>query len=243
MRIWRYLDLAKLAGLFARKALYFAPPGELDDPFEGYLPRSHVKAHAEIAANIVAQLKSDRDRLAAHFPGRDRSLVDAAVADAEKKMNAPAMLKDVATRFGVNCWHKSEHESAAMWRLYGNCAAIESTEERLKDALGRDDINFDDVRYMDFDNDPIEKGHRHYASFIKRKEFQHEREMRANVLLKVFGKGELIDCDIDRLVVAVHVAPSAASYYVDAVRAVVERIGPKPIVPVVASKMLSPPAY
>jgi hypothetical protein len=95
---------------------------------------------------------------------------------------------------------------------------------------------------MDFDNDPIEKGHRHYASFIKRNEFQHEREMRANVLLKVFGKGELIDCNIERLVVAVHVAPAATPYYVDAVRAVVE-MGPKPIVPVIASKMLSPPDY
>jgi hypothetical protein len=243
MRIWRYLDLAKLVSLFSKKALYFAPPSELNDPFEGYMPRSHVKAHEEIAANIVAQLKSDRDRLVAHFPGRDRSMVDAAVAQAEQQLNAPALLKDVATRFGVNCWHKNEHESAAMWQVYGNCAAIESTEERLKTAFNRDDINFDDVRYMDFDNDPIEKGHRHYASFIKRIEFQHEREIRANVLLKEFGKGELVECDIERLAVAVHVAPSAASYYVDAVREVVERMGPKPIVPVIPSKMLSPPDY
>jgi hypothetical protein len=96
---------------------------------------------------------------------------------------------------------------------------------------------------MDFDNDPIEKGHRHYASFIKRMEFQHEREMRANVLLKVPSKGELIECDIEKLVVAVHVAPSATPYYVDAIREVVERIGPKPTVPVIPSKMLSPPDY
>jgi len=64
-------------GLVRPKGVFFAPPGELDDPFEGYLPRSHVKAHEEIAANIVAQLKSDRDKLLSHFPGRDRSLIDA----------------------------------------------------------------------------------------------------------------------------------------------------------------------
>jgi hypothetical protein len=138
MRIWRYLDLAKLVSLLTKKALYFAPPSELNDPFEGYLPRSHVKAHEEIAANIVAQLKNDRDKLVAHFPGRDRSLIDAAVADAEKKLHAPELLKDIATRFGVNCWHKNDHESAAMWQLHGNCVAIESTGERLKDALCRD---------------------------------------------------------------------------------------------------------
>jgi hypothetical protein len=243
MRIWRYLDFAKLVSMLSTKALYFAPPSELNDPFEGYMPRSHVKAHEEIAANYVDQLKNARDQIVARFPGRDPSMLDAAVVEAEQKLNAPAVLKDVAIRFGVNCWHKNEHESAAMWQLYGNCTAIESTEERLKSALGREDINLDDVRYMDFDNDPIEKGHRHYASFIKRMEFQHERELRANVLLKNFGKGELIECDIEKLVVAIYVAPSAASYYVEAVRAVVEQMGPKPTVPVIRSKMLSPPDY
>jgi hypothetical protein len=243
MRIWRYLDLAKLVSMFSTKALYFAPPSELNDPFEGYMPRSHVKAHEEIAANIVTQLKSDRDKIVAHFPGRDRTMIDAAVAQAEVQLNAPTTLKKVATRFGVNCWHKNEHESAAMWQLYGNCAAIESTVSRLQRAFSRDGINIDDVRYMDFDNDPIEKGHRHYASFIKRMEFQHEREVRANVLLKEFGRGELVACDIEKLVVAVHVAPSATPYYIDAVHEVVERIGPKPTVPVIQSKMLSPPDY
>jgi hypothetical protein len=243
MRIWRYLDLAKLVSMFSTKALYFAPPSELNDPFEGYMPRSHVEAHEEIAVNVLAQLKSSRDQMTAHFPGRDMTMIDNVVAQAEAQLNAPALIKDVATRFGVNCWHKNEHESAAMWQLYGNCAAIESTEDRLKSAFGRDGINFDDVRYMDFDNDPIEKGHRHYASFIKRMEFQHEREMRANVLLKASCKGELIECDMEKLVVAVHVAPSATPYYVDAIREVVERIGPKPTVPVIPSKMLSPPDY
>lgn len=243
MRIWRYLDLAKLVSMFSSKALYFAPPSELNDPYEGYMPRSHVKAHEEIAANILAQLRSNRDQVVAHFPDPDRSTIDAVVAKAEAELHAPAMLKDVATRFGVNCWHKNEHESAAMWQLYGNCAAVESTVPRLQSAFSRDGINFDEVRYMDFDNDPIEQGHRHYASFIKRMEFQHEREIRATVLLKQFGKGELVECDIEKLVVAVHVAPLAAPYYLAAVRQVVERIGPTPIIPVIPSSILSPPNY
>jgi hypothetical protein len=117
MRIWRYLDLAKLVSMFSSKALYFASPSELNDPYEGYMPRSHVKAHEEIAANILAQLRSSRDEVVARFPDRDRSIADAAVAKGESELNAPAMLKDVATRFGVNCWHKNEHESAATSNL------------------------------------------------------------------------------------------------------------------------------
>ena len=55
---------------------------------------------------------------------------------------------------------------------------------------------FDEVRYMDFDTDTIEKGHQHYSLFLKRKAFQLEQEVRATVLLKQLGKGQLVECDI-----------------------------------------------
>jgi hypothetical protein len=38
-------------------------------------------------------------------------------------------------RYFVSCWHMSEYESDAMWKLYGasnNCVAIRSTFARLK---------------------------------------------------------------------------------------------------------------
>jgi hypothetical protein len=63
-----------------------------------------VKAHEEIAANILAQLRSRRDEVVARFSDRDRSIADAAVAKAEAELNAPAMLKDLACVF-----RKSKH--------------------------------------------------------------------------------------------------------------------------------------
>ena len=96
---------------------------------------------------------------------------------------------------------------------------------------------------MDFDVDPIEKGHRHYGLFIKRISFQHEHELRATILLKELGKGELVECDIENLVTAIHVAPLSAPYYVSAVREIVEHIGRSKKMPVMTSRLLDPPDY
>jgi hypothetical protein len=243
MRIGRYIDLPKLVSMLSSRSLYFACTNEFNDPYEGYLPRSHVQAHIEIAQKYIAQIRGNRDRLVEMFPDRDHAVLDTAVQQAEAGLHAPALLKSVATRFGVNCWRKNEIESAAMWQLYGNCVAVESSMPRLQSAFSRDGMIFDEVRYMDFDADPIEKGHQHYSLFIKRKAFQHEQEVRATILLKQFGKGELVECDIEKLVTAIHVAPLAAPYYVDAVRQVVERIRASTTIPVVPSSLLTPPDY
>ena len=68
--------------------------------------------------------------------------------------------KVAASKFGVSCWHESEHESDAMWKLYsasGQGIAIESTIGQLRTCFGnREGLLIDRVRYMDFDRDPIE---------------------------------------------------------------------------------------
>src|ERR1700728_2712741 len=57
------------------------------------------------------------------------------------------------------------------------------------------------------DDAPIEKGHQHNLLFIKRKSFEHEKEVRATLLLPEAGKGIPIPCDLDVLVTRVHVSP------------------------------------
>jgi hypothetical protein len=65
-----------------------------------------------------------------------------------------------------------------MWQLYtvaGQGIAIESTKAKLEGALGGNGIVVDQVRYMDFESAEIEKGHKRYGLFLKRKSFAHER--------------------------------------------------------------------
>lgn len=66
----------------------------------------------------------------------------------------------------------------------GQAIAIESTVGQLRASLGRrEGILIDSVRYADFDHDEIEKSHKHYGLFMKRKSFEHEKELRATILL------------------------------------------------------------
>ena len=50
MKIWRYVDLAKFVSMVATGTLYFpCATTELADPYEGWLPCSHIKAFTELA--------------------------------------------------------------------------------------------------------------------------------------------------------------------------------------------------
>jgi len=160
----------------------------------------------------------------------------------------PEIRKKAISRFGVTCWHKSEYESEAMWKLYsvsGHGIAIESTIGRLRSSLrNANNVCIDSVRYMDFDRDPIEKGHKHDGLFVKRKSFEHEKEVRATILLPQEGKGILVSCDVDTLISCVHVSPFAPTYLKEAVEFICGS-GKLHMLqkPVIRSKLLDAPNY
>jgi hypothetical protein len=170
-------------------------------------------------------MKDTLGTIADLHPDRDPSSLDAIVKDAEKKLNVQKLLREVNLRFGVNCWHINEDESAAMWRLYGVAGggvAIQSTKARLEAALTADGIIMDQVRYMDFERDEIEKGHKHYGLFIKRNSFSHEREFRAAKLLPVPGRGTYIKCDMNILIENIYISPQAPAYFVESVKFIIK---------------------
>lgn len=247
MKIWRYVDFAKFAHMLATSSLYFpCATTELKDPYEGWLPRSHIKAMMEINRRGLDQMSGTHAAFLAQHPTRDRAPFDAIVQDAQRKLDLQKLLRETNSKFGVNCWHINAHESEAMWQLYtaaGQGIAIESTRDRLETTLKSDGIIVDQVRYMDFDSDEIEKGHKHYGLFIKRKSFAHEQELRATILLPTPGSGTLVPCNLDGLIAQIHVFPKAPSYYVDAVKYAVERARPEIKAAVVTSRLMDPPDY
>lgn len=247
MKIWRYVDFTKFMHMLATGGLYFpCATTELKDPYEGWMPRSHMKAMMEINRRILDQMKDTQDSFLALHPTRDRAPFDALLQDAQRKLNLQKLLREVNSRFGVNCWHINEHESEAMWQLYtaaGQGIAIESTKARLEGALKGDGIIVDQVRYMDFDTDEIDKGHRHYGLFLKRKSFAHEQELRATILLPTPGAGTAVPCDLDALVAQIHIFPKAPPYYVDAVKYALEQARPEIKAAIVTSRLLDSPDY
>lgn len=218
-KIWRYMDLARFASLLTSRSLYFACPTELGDPYEGLLPKSHAEAMSKLLQDFVDPILALRKQGAAQ--GISTSALDNALGNLPKKMGS--VEKQVVGRFGINCWHESEHESDAMWKLYsasGLGIAVESTVEQLRASIGDGkDLRIGRVRYADFDRDRIEKGHKLYHLFMKRKCFEHEKEVRAMIVLPEQGKGASVACDLEMLVTSVHVSPLAEKYVKDVIDA------------------------
>jgi len=219
-KIWRYMTLSKLISLLSSKAIYFACPSQFADPYEGFYPASHMRAFEPILQKAIDDSREARNKLASLFPYADLSNVDNALATQIAEMRES--VEKSRLKFGVSCWHQNNFESEAMWRLYSTSEpliAIESTITRLHNSMtSGKKVTIDNVRYIDFENDPIETGHKHYGLFLKRKSFDHEREVRATILLHEVGKGELVKYVLEQLIYRIHISPFSPSHFADAVR-------------------------
>lgn len=137
------------------------------------------------------------------------------------------------------CWHASETESEAMWRLYlssNEGIAIKTTAQRLRESLrltkGIDEpLHLAEVEYINhLDND--EKlglvNFLRWATF-KRESFAHEREIR---LMHIAQDDELGDdfsyrpkIDVQTLIESIYIAPFAPSWVGKVIEQVVSKYG------------------
>ena len=140
----------------------------------------------------------------------------------------------------ANCWYMSDHESAAMWRLYAStneAVAVQSTYEQLHLELP-ETCYVGEVKYIDFDRDFLDLGN-YFSPFMhKRISFAHERELRALIHdsepaeiptgqpdtvkhdkeMRNTLSGLEINVDIHRLVKRIYVAPVAPHWFKKLIR-------------------------
>ncbi len=201
--IWRYMDFTKYVDLISARELFFCRSDLLGDPFEGSSPAKHHERRIE---EIRSQAKDFQREIAMYV---------LAGMDYRKYVY-------------VNCWHMSEHESAALWRLYlksDEGIAIQSTRSRFSSAVRGDKYGVwtVPVQYIDYFNDDPPMPTRMAAFRYKRKSFEHEKELRAIIYADVEGEdgnrleppskdGMRVTVDLEGLIVAVHVAPTAPDW-------------------------------
>jgi len=166
-KIWRYIDLARLVALLSSRSLYFPRLDQLDDPFEGSLSKAEFDHWKEVAE------AGERDgTLPAHWKGR---YLDILLGNSRRARKAVY----------VNCWHLSDSESEAMWRLYspsGQGVAVQSSYETLANVLPAKIYNgcyLGLVRYTDHHREQMPGGNIFNAVTHKRRAFEHEKEVRA----------------------------------------------------------------
>jgi hypothetical protein len=254
-RLWRYLSLDKLIDLLSTNELFFAPLATFakTDPFEGYLPSVALDVHASINRKIVSDLELSHQQLAEHLSKQGHPLTN---ADREALQASLEDLRSILRRFlpaiakatVVNCWHASESESEAMWRLYaenGKAVAVETTLDVLKESIQKREssgvVHIYPVKYLDFfdaglqPRDCVVEGH--LAPLLKRISYRHECEVRAFIgrvapnpragADVAFWKPEPIRLPIDvkTLVKAIHISPYAGEPFPSSVARVCEAFG------------------
>jgi hypothetical protein len=170
-KVWRYLDFPKFISLLEHSSLFFCRADLFSDKYEGSITKSSVKFRENTWRE---NMPSVSDEILKNLNDLQRF-----------------RLREERKKFYINCWHMNEHESAAMWELYGTkgqSIAIQSTYRTLREILpikqsesgqpaeGHVDIGL--VQYLDYENDPMPQVYSFDPFLRKRMSFSHENEVR-----------------------------------------------------------------
>lgn len=203
--VWRYVDLERLIGMLASNALHLTRLDRFRDTWEGTFPRKVLKAMNE-------NLK------------RWGSLVE--------------LSERFRSHLFASCWHESPYESAGLWDQYSSAGfAIRSTVGRMKEAI-RDEGGYyiGRVKYLDFEQDY----HGNHPpslitpAFLKRRNFEHEREVRVVVMamdglhglirpLDMLPGGISIPVELTTLVEKLYISPSAPPWLIEHLATLLQR--------------------
>jgi hypothetical protein len=213
-KIWRYIDFTKFVSLLDRSALFFTRADRLGDPFEGSYSRANVKLRPEMY----------KEEIPAHA-----------------LENISRFSKMLVRYTAVNCWHLSEYESAAMWKLYlksDEGIAIQSTFGLLKTSLRDEDhsVFIGKVKYIDFEKDWMPEGNTLYPFVHKRKSFEYENELRAVIQefrykkngefdwsKPLFDDGLYVQVDLSVLIDKIYLAPTSPEWLFELVKSIVKQ--------------------
>jgi len=207
------MDLTKLLSLLETKHLYFPRADKFEDQFEGELTTAEV--------NILRQHEDEGTQPSGHANGM---------------IKLSAMLK---RSMFISCWFASEHESAAMWKLYINSPegiAIRTDYKSLTGVLEHSPITVRTsmVNYIDYDREVFPNTNTFSRFIHKRLSFSHENEFRAVIwsleevnskLIEANSESVSLEIDPQELIKAVHVSPKAPDWYGDLIEKIMIRYG------------------
>jgi hypothetical protein len=228
-KLWRYLDLSCFISLISQRALHFSLVKDFEDSWEGALP---------------AALKLD----ATGMGGEMHKFYDFVESSTTHSID----------NYRVNCWHRNDVESVAMWKLYTrgmDGVSIQTTVGGLKASLQSEDssIIIGQVKYVDhanlaaFGGDPPPGV---AAIFVKRRSFEHENEVRLAIDDEPFVDSELdyvkvplsggnVIVDTNALIYRIVASPGYPQWALPSLQAIVSGAGLQ--VTVETSDLLKPP--
>ena len=209
------MDFTKYVALLNSGGLHFARGDKLGDPFEG-------------STNQLAQVSFAEQLRSAGIHNVDRLPDD--------------VLKNNRLSTYVNCWHMSDHESVAMWKIYGlrnDAIAVQSSYAKLRDSLP-ESVYLSAIRYIDYTTTPVYFGNFMNPIVHKRVSFAYEKEVRAFLtppgiydeenyrdgqFLRQPPVSHHIEVDLSNLVDRIYISPDAPVWLEDLVSAITMKLG------------------
>ena len=238
--LWRYTNFEVFVNLLDTESLYFTRADKFEDPYEGFIPQSIMEAYKHSLKRVTPEV-----------------FVEAIMKQHE------ASRKYVM----CNCWHQNVVESMAMWEKYhmrNSGVAIKTNMEKMKNSLTSEySIYIGKIEYIYENTDeeqymknflqskiPLAKKLTYFPYFRKRKEYEHEQEVRLIVDIDPFvmdalnnqtveavdtfletGLPEICDIgmpfniDVNTLIDEVIVSPYAKDWITKTLRSVVQKFG------------------
>lgn len=235
--LWRYTNFEKFVNLLDTESLFFTRADKFEDPYEGFIPQSIIDAYKQYLNSITTE-----------------NMVEKIIRENE------ASRKYVM----CNCWHQNVVESMAMWEKYhmrDSGVAIKTTMQKIKNSLtSKHAIYIGNIEYIyDNMNDDqymqnflqsetlLAKKLTYFPYFRKRKEYEHEQEVRlivdidpfvmdalSNQTVDIFLEtglpdicdiGMLFNIEVNELIDEVIVSPYAEDWITETVRSVVQKFG------------------
>ena len=220
LKIWRYLDLPKLIDFLETRSIHFARADTLGDPYEGTWPELNIVVREQHLPKIVAAHKGKIE-----LERYRRGIED--------------MTRFTRQTMYINSWGGGETENVAMWELYGTrtgSMVIQSTYKKLLDALP-DNTHLGMVQYQDYSNlgKGIPTGNAMYPFMYKRKELEHEKEVRAfhwilgdstkegPINPEDLPEGIKVAIDIDKVVETIRVQPTTPAWVKEVIENLLKR--------------------
>jgi hypothetical protein len=207
--IWKYMDFTKFISLLEEQALFFTNITSLKDPFEGFLSNPTVESFMASIEDLPVQDKQVR-----------KGIIKRNLAGFRKMRNY----------LYVSSWHMNDNESMAMWKLYlksNEGIAIQSTIKSMINSFSHteEDVYIGVVDYIDYDNQKMPWKNIFYPALHKRKNFEHEKEIRAIVFTPPVqkAKGKYTDTDLNVLIESVYISPNSPQWLFDLINKIMKR--------------------
>lgn len=200
--VWRYFKLHHFLRTLKSKSIYFAPICKYfeDDPWEAAIPKSGLEWRHKM---LVEADKKGEAKLQKAF---------------QEILKIEGWRVRYTKAVKANCWHISNSESEAMWKLYigsNDGVAVKSTVGRIKSAISESEqqIFIGKIKYIDYEEAEFNDVQWFDFCFHKRQAFKHENEMRlafvnsSDIMIKTTNPSSIeVPSEMDSLVNELYVS-------------------------------------